>query len=1710
MNHTYCLIWSHRRHCFVAVGEHARRCGKSARSTALVIAAALAAAILPASSVSAGPTGGTIINGIAGDSITRPNPTTTVINQAGPRLAINWTSFSSAEGEKIQFVQPNASAIALNRVTSRVPSELLGNLTATGQVFVINPNGVLFGPKASVNVGGLLASNLDMKSDSFLNGSQVMEGGDAGAVVNKGTLTANPGGYVVLAGPRVTNEGTISAVQGKVLMAAGDKVTLTLNNASLASYTIDRGSLNALLQNSGAISASDGEVILNASAVNDIGRAVINHTGVIEAKSLQGTPGKIRLLGTGESDLLVNGTLDASAPAGGNGGSVKTDAARVNIGKLAKVNLLAQEFNGNNGTWDNTSRDFLIAEGDGPKTSSSIGARTLSNDLAQGSQGYGSPNVATGTGDLYVNAEVQWDAATRLTLSASRNIYINADIKASKGQLQLEKGQGPQGTALDIGYFLGSGAKVYLPDGDNFILRASQGAPTLAYRVITKLGNPQSITGNDLQGLSNGVNSGRYVLGADIDALATADWNKGAGFVPIGGFEGILDGLGHKISNLYINSTESLWVGLMRDLTWKGRIQNLTLDNANITNSGTSPTTAVGTVVGKNDGTLFNVHATATNVVTTFNNAGGLVGINNGEIRNSSAAGMVTLRGTSNAEATGGLVGRQTSQAKNGKPSPTDNKPQPGGTIIDSYATVDVVGNRSVGGLVGLMEKSATATIENPTVAGSYAGVSADGRRGSVWGQANVGGLVGYLQLGGIEDSYAAVPVTGTGTSSVAIGGLAGFVGGSVQRAYARGPVSSGNAEKRTVGGLIGDGTGQAFNSFWNTEITGQATSWGDTSVKGVTTAEMRKLSTFVAAGWDIDAEGGTGKTWRIYDGQTGPLLRSFLTSKDVEARSVTYSNSTQIGCTGTPCDSAPGNATFTAASGQNAGTYTPYDLQQGYDIRGGKLTITPLLLTPTTNAPEKVYDRTANVSQQLPLYLPTLGSDDVTVTYAAAQYDNKNVGDNKTVTFSGMALGGSNVGNYEIPDTVGFNNGRITPVTLSLLGTEIASKVYDGGKVANISKVGTLDKAIQGDDISVSAGGAEFIDRNVGQKKTVTVSGLTLAGADANNYRLDRTTTTANADITPLTLSLSGTAVASKVYDGGKVADVLNEGTLARVVAGDAVVVNVGGAEFSDKNVGQNKTVTVSGLTLAGADAGNYRLDRTTVTANADITPLTLSLSGTAVDSKVYDGGKVAGISDVGTLDKAVKGDDISVTAGGAEFSDKNVAQKKTVTVSGLTLAGKDAGNYLLDRTTAAAIADITPLTLALSGTAAASKVYDGKAATTLTNAGTLANVIGNDVVTLNATGASATFADKNVGKDKAVTVSGLALQGADAGNYRIDTPSAKASITARALSLSQTEIADKVYDGTTVATLTNAGTLREVVANDDVKTTTASATAAFADKNAGQGKTVTVRNLGLTGADAANYVLDSTQAAIATIRPRPLAVRAQGVDKIYDGNTNANVTLGDNRVEGDKLDLRYARASFADSNAGSGKTVTVAGIAAGGADAGNYVADADAVTTASVSRAPLAITASPDSKAFDGKAYRGGNGVTYAGFVTGENAAMLSGQPSYGGDAQGAVNVGTYRIAPGGYASQNYAIVYVDGKLTIQQPPLEPAYQAAGTEVAATAAAVSSAASTLDSMRLLSQQATLQVAGCGARLPEQPLAVAVDCSQGRVSGSAGSVSGF
>src|SRR5205814_3999571 len=274
----------------------------------------------------------------------------------------------------------------------------------------------------------------------------------------------------------------------------------------------------------------------------------------------------------------------------------------------------------------------------------------------------------------------------------------------------------------------------------------------------------------------------------------------------------------------------------------------------------------------------------------------------------------------------------------------------------------------------------------------------------------------------------------------------------------------------------------------------------------------------------------------------------------------------------------------------------------------------------------------------------------------------------------------------------------------------------------------------------------------------------------------------TATASITGRPLTISAT-VTNKIYDGTNAATVaLSDNG----VSGDVLTPSYTEATFADKDIGTNKTVTVSGIALSGTDAANYAFN-TTATAAADITPKALTISGITADGKVYDATAAATIHTGSAALVGVVGSEavtLDVSSATGALANKTVGTAKTVSVSGATIGGADVGNYTLTQPTLTA--NITAATLTVSGITANSKVYDGDATATLNTASAaLAGVISGDVVALSTASASGAFADKNVGTGKTVTVSGLTISGADSGNYSLMQPATTADINAKGLTV-------------------------------------------------------------------------------------------------------------------------------------------------------------------------------------------------------------------------------------------------------------------------------------------------------------------------------------
>jgi hypothetical protein len=596
---------------------------------------------------------------------------------------------------------------------------------------------------------------------------------------------------------------------------------------------------------------------------------------------------------------------------------------------------------------------------------------------------------------------------------------------------------------------------------------------------------------------------------------------------------------------------------------------------------------------------------------------------------------------------------------------------------------------------------------------------------------------------------------------------------------------------------------------------------------------------------------------------------------------------------------------------------------------------ITPRALTVGGIGISRVYDGTTNAS-----VTPTdnrVAGDVLTLTGTPA-FADKHVGTAKTINITGITVTGTDAGNYTF-NTSATTTADITARALTVSATG-QNKVYDGTTVATVT---LSDNRVAGDTLTLAGTGA-FASKDVGTAKPVNVTGINITGADAGNYTFNTTATTA-ADITARTLTVSATGQ-NKVYDGGTGATVSFGDNR---VSGDALIL-AGTASFADKNVGAAKAVNVTGINVTGGDSGNYTLGNTTATTTADITARALTVSATG-QNKVYDGGSSATV----TLgDNRVLGDALSLSHGAASFTDKHAGTGKTVNVTGINVTGTDASNYTFN-TTATTTADITARALTVSATGQ-NKVYDGTTNATVTLGD---NRVAGDVLSLAGTGA---FVNKNVGTAKTVNVTGINVTGTDAGNYTFNTTATTAAdITARALTVSATG-QNKVYDGTTNATVT-LGDNR--VAGDAL---ILAGTGAFASKDVGTAKAVNVTGINVTGTDAGNYTFNTTATTAADITARALTVSATGQNRVYDGTTNATVTLGDNRVAGDALALSHATASFPDKNVGTGKTVNVTGINVTGTDAGNYTFNTTATTAADITARALTVSATGQNKVYDG----------------------------------------------------------------------------------------------------------------------------------------------
>lgn len=769
------------------------------------------------------PQGGTFVAG-TGAITSRGN--VVVITQPGStRGVIEWNSFSIGRNNSVTF--DNGAGATLNRVIGGSPSAILGKLTATGSLYVINPQGIVVGPAGVISTGGrFVASTLDICNCAFMQGGNALTlSGDSNAnVINLGRISSSGGDVFLIARRAVINAGAVSAPNGTAELAAGENILLQDSNDSRQVF-VRTGSQGTVV-NRGRIEAA--QISLQAADGN--------------VYALAGGGTRIRATGTANRDghvwLVADGGRVAqygriaASDENGNGGAVDTQAAQLGFGKHAAVHARQ---------WYLSTPTFIIND---------AAAHALQRSLSGGTSIEVTTTGANGTtGDLRVASSLRWSGSASLTLAAYHSVSLttgatvanngagNLTLRADAASIDNSGSVINNGT-IDWSKSTGTVSVLYDMNGTY-----SQGIVSTnnAWSAAPYSGLLTQVTGyklvntlTDLQNVSLDV-AGTYALGKDIDAGAT--WPgvpTAVAFRPIGDgatpFAGQFDGMGHKITSLWILDPYAVVVGpgnggamgpemslgLFGDIGTAGVVRNLTVDGV----TGQYLVGDAGMLAGVNHGSLVNTH-TSGSVVLVYGigtNVGGLVGWNDGSIARSSSDATASGQGY-----VGGLVGvNQTS-----------------GNIRQSFATGEANSfghGFGGGGLVGSNAGQISQSYATGSV--SYQPDFCDGHCFS-----NGGGLV-FTNAGTITQSFAT-------------GALTPRAGFSPQ------PAGIANTNRGVIAGDV----------FWNAESTG--TDIGVLSgtpipaANGLTTAQMSQPASFGPT-YDFGANG----VWAIADGALHPLLQ--------------------------------------------------------------------------------------------------------------------------------------------------------------------------------------------------------------------------------------------------------------------------------------------------------------------------------------------------------------------------------------------------------------------------------------------------------------------------------------------------------------------------------------------------------------------------------------------------------------------------------------------------------------------------------------------------------------------------------------------------------------------------------------------------------------------------------------------------------------------
>ncbi|WP_206245257.1 MBG domain-containing protein [Novosphingobium terrae] len=1700
------------------------------------------------------PQGGSVA---LGNAAIHGGASSVTVDQTSQRAVVNWDSFSVGQGASVTFNQPNVSAAILNRVTGAAASTIAGTVSGNGQMFLVNPNGIAITPSGTVAMGGgFVASTLDISDRDFANASLSFSGSGTGTVSNSGAISIGSGGFAALLGGKVASSGTIAAPLGRIGLGAGRQATLDLTGDGFLQVVLPSPASgdDALVEMAGKLSGA--RIELRAATVSDAIRNAVNVPGALSAQGAHAEGGTVILDGGAGGAVRVAGSVDASGAT--QGGAITLTGKDIDLdtgaslaatgGSAGGTVLVGGGLHGAGGLPQATSVSMaagssvdVSAMGDGQG-----GTAVLWSDVADPASltrfagTIRARGAGSGAGGMVETSGHQVDSAGGL-VDAGASMGAGGTWLIDPADSTIT-----QSIATSYANTLGTGTDVLNSVTGSItwqsgvsLAKTGSTASTLTLQAGNASGSsPITLTGATITSANSALNLvlwTRYnstghdgpisITGSTINTNGGSVWMGGG--LPGGTFKGLAVGANPVTS--YTGNIPGIYLGTSSITTGAGSISLRAQSNASTLNNGTnnvgiwldtgtSLTTTSGSIAIAGD--LLGKYASGTGVML-----GGRSGSATGNVLITSGSGTITIAGTG-ADSTGGSTGQRDALTLVAR-SAGDQ------TIVRSDSgAIALSGGASFSTNNYTSGNTAGVRLESDTVTGQVGIVSSSGAiaiTGSNTLEAigpNADGLIlsaanaaGSIRIGddGSNTASGAITINANSINQSNSNATSGSIKAQTRGALTIQPSGTSFTYLRAGSGILSFGSDWDFGGSLTGFTLGRATNTasltlsnalsvlGPISITGGSVALNAALSangaislTALGAGGLSSSSAGTiSSSGTLTLDTEGAAATGTMLGAITNAASLTKSGAGAVTLSGTNTYSgvtALAAGTLLAGSNSAFGGLTTLSIASGavLDLQGFSTTVGSLsgagVVTNGAAGGATLTTGGANSSTSFSgilqdgtgiLSLTKAGSGTLSLSGTHA-YSGPTIINGGTVQIAGNGTLGS--GSYAGAITLGSG----TTLEMSSTADQILSGALSGAG-ALVKDTGASTLTLSGANSYTGAttlssgslnlngswnGGGGTLQLNVASGASfaatgaVTAAGLLLSGA--GSYSLTGAnhlaTLSASAPVGQVTVNnLDALTVESLSSTGAvQIAAVGSDLTLASgavvtsSASGDAVSLLAGQRFVNQAGAGAVTTpngrwliyaASPSTSSFGGLDSGNTAIWGVSAmgsmaqTGNrylfAEAPVLTLTAAdrtktygdtvsfGTVVGTDYTVSGLRGGVSGAflpDTLATALSGSP-TLSSGGAAASASVGTGAYAITMGQGSLAGLDG--YQL------ALADgvLTVNKAALTVTASdAAKTYDGLAYSG-GNGVTYAGFVNGEAASV--LGGSLAYVGTAQGAVNAGTYS-LSGSGLSSGNYAITYAPGVLAVSKVALVVTAND-ASKTYDGLAYSG-GNGASYAGFVNGETASVLGGSLVYGGSAQGAVNAGTYVLTSSGLS---SANYTITYSPGML-TVNRAALAVTANDASKTYDGlaYSGGNGVTYAGFVNGETASvlggaLAYGGTAQGAVNAGA------YGLTASGLSSGNY-AISYAPGTLAVQKAALTVTANNVTKTYDGLAYSGGNGVTYAGFVNGETTSVLSGALTYGGAAQGAVNAGTYGLAASGLSSGNYAISYVPGMLTVNQAAL------------------------------------------------------------------------